>query len=475
MSSFEMTFTGEVGAEDRTDQKVRESDVAPEQSLRSALQDHFQNPFGGCRSREACGPGRTPLKLLVLAFKLIFVIVTVSKLHLTSVGSLFASSDEDHQVTICVEYYDLGVYNISTKDIQFDQTRRRVCNNVGTNTSDDYNLKPTIMDLIRGDNGSLVRLIRVEVGFYVDSVHIDMGNTADTSPRCFRIHGTILFDNSDINGQIPVQLHSDVWEMVCTLNGAPFRRDETGIYVLGSFSILFTSFSLIICLRSVFKSFRLCCKTKKYIKAKFGTPLSMSEQLEIVSIKEIITMIGDVIILIGLLIFIVLSSSIVRSSALWYDVCGSLFGIGIIMTCFGALHFLSFNKGFHILFDVMGKSLLPVLRFLGCAVVLFVSFALCGWIVMGPYHIKFSSIYSTFRCLFGLISGDEIYVTLAAIDDEFSFPWWFCAAFITLYTTIFTLVALNILIAIFTTAYESVKNQTIRNQVKSTLIRFMDE
>ncbi|XP_033745972.1 mucolipin-2-like [Pecten maximus] len=398
----------------------------------------------------------------------------VSNLHLTSVGSLFASNNEDHPVTICVDYYGFGVYNKTTKDILLDQTKRKVCSNVGTNSSDDFNLNPSISDLMRGDNGALVRLIRVEVEFIVDSVHIDMENT-ETSPMCFRIEGKILFDNSDINGQIPVQLQSDVREMVCTLNGTTSSRSETSVFVLASITILLTGFSLVLYSRSVFKSVHLCCKTGKYMRAKLGTPLSLSDQLEIVNTKEIITMVGDVILLIALLLFIALSSTVMQSPAFWYDICSVLFATGFILVCFGAVHFLSFSKGFHILFDVMGKSVLPVLRFLACAAILYVSFALCGWIVLGPYHIKFTSIYSTFRCLFGLIAGDEIYVTLAAIDDQFSFPWWFCAVFVTLYTTIFTIVAVNILIAIFTAAYESIKNQTVRNQVKSTLIGFMDD
>ncbi|XP_021343277.1 mucolipin-3-like isoform X2 [Mizuhopecten yessoensis] len=539
MASFEMKSRSEDTQEiENNNQNQREPEVELEQSLKHALQQHFRNPFAAsCSGCKVGRPSETPVKLAVLAIKLLFVIVTlahfgnqrasfakyidrnnlalkrlllldwtnlfetmpyppatgqyalysidelmahlnhtvhkVTTLPMTSVGSLFVSSDEDHPVNICVEYYDTGIYNRTTKDIQFDQTRRKVCHDIGINDTDNYNLNPTIPELMRGEAGALVRLIHLQVEFAVDSIHVDM-EKPDISPRCFHIQGKILFDNSDINGQMPVRLESDVLEMVCTLNGAVTSRSDVSAFVLCSFSILFTSLSLVFCLCSVVKSVSLCC-TRKYIKTKFDTPLSLSEQLEIINARELVTMVGDAIMLTGLILYIVLNSRVMSSSSFLYDLCGVLLGSSFILICFGALHFLSFNKGFHILFDVMENSLLPVFRFLVCAAILFIAFALCGWMVMGPYHIKFTSIFSTFRCLFGLIAGDEIYVTLAAIEDEFSFPWWFCAVFVTLYITIFTIVALNILIAIFTASYDSIKNKTKRDRVKSNLIRFIDE
>ncbi|XP_060083313.1 mucolipin-2-like [Ylistrum balloti] len=399
----------------------------------------------------------------------------------------FISNVNDSPVNLCVDYYDLGIYNMATNDIQFDQTRRKVCQDVGIHANNEYhlnlstldsmggdNLNLSIPDLMKGDKGSLVRLIRVQIVFTVHSIHVNM-ESSDTSPRCFHIQGTIEFDNSDINGQIPIHLLSDASEMVCTVNGATSSSGEPSVFVLCSISILFTALSFVLSLRSVVTAIHLCCKTRKHIRTKFGTPLTLSEQLEIVNAKEFVTLIGDVISFCGFLFYIVLNSRVLRSSSALYDISGLLLGTGLILSCFGVLHFLSFSPGFHILFDVMGKSILPVLRFLLCAAVLFVAFALCGWIVMGPYHIKFSSIYSTFRCLFGLIAGDEVYVTLAAIGEDFSFSWWFCAVFITFYSIMFTIVALNILIAIFTASYDSIKSHTIRNRVKSTLIRFMNE
>lgn len=41
-----------------------------------------------------------------------------------------------------------------------------------------------------------------------------------------------------------------------------------------------------------------------------------------------------------------------------------------------------------LLFRVMAKASGQVMRFLFCFVILFIGFTLCGWVVLGPYHMK---------------------------------------------------------------------------------------
>ena len=61
---------------------------------------------------------------------------------------------------------------------------------------------------------------------------------------------------------------------------------------------------------------------------------------------------------------------------------------------------------------------------------------------------------STFQSLLALTNGDEIYVTFTAVDSEKQIVWFFIGFFIVTFIALFTLVTLNIFIAIFNTAYE---------------------
>ncbi|KAH9521899.1 Mucolipin-2 [Dermatophagoides farinae] len=35
----------------------------------------------------------------------------------------------------------------------------------------------------------------------------------------------------------------------------------------------------------------------------------------------------------------------------------------------------------------------------------------CGWVVLGPHHLKFRTLSSTLECLFSLINGDDMFAT----------------------------------------------------------------
>ena len=62
--------------------------------------------------------------------------------------------------------------------------------------------------------------------------------------------------------------------------------------------------------------------------------------------------------------------------------------------------------------------------------------------------------------LFGLVNGDEIYATFAILEQDKSGAtdviFWFSRAFLTIYVAVFTVVVINLLIAIFMSAYDEI-------------------
>lgn len=62
--------------------------------------------------------------------------------------------------------------------------------------------------------------------------------------------------------------------------------------------------------------------------------------------------------------------------------------------------------------------------------------------------------------LFGIVNGDEIFATLAILEEDKSggdWVFWFSRIYIGSYVAIFTIVVINLLIGIFMTTYESIK------------------
>ncbi len=105
------------------------------------------------------------------------------------------------------------------------------------------------------------------------------------------------------------------------------------------------------------------------------------------------------------------------------------------------------------------KGALPsVLRFLLCAGLLYAGFVLCGWIVLGPYNMKFRTVLTASECLFSLVNGDDMFATFAAVPETSgSLVRGFARAYLYLFISLFIYVVLSLFIAIIMDTYEVIK------------------
>ncbi|XP_045169051.2 uncharacterized protein LOC123531835 isoform X2 [Mercenaria mercenaria] len=116
---------------------------------------------------------------------------------------------------------------------------------------------------------------------------------------------------------------------------------------------------------------------------------------------------------------------------------------------------------FLLLFSTLYRAFWDVIAYLICVAVLYIGFWVCGYVVMAPYHVKFKTPEAAAETLFAVVNGDEIYATLAILESDKSggnWVWWFSRFYIGAYVAIFTIVVINLLIALFMSAYESIKS-----------------
>ena len=97
-----------------------------------------------------------------------------------------------------------------------------------------------------------------------------------------------------------------------------------------------------------------------------------------------------------------------------------------------------------------------LLKFLLCAFVLFIAFALTGWIVLGPFQNKFVDLNSSVESLFGLINGDDIYATFLELDpDDDLTAYIYSRFFLYIFLALFLYAVLNLFTSLVITAYET--------------------
>ena len=72
------------------------------------------------------------------------------------------------------------------------------------------------------------------------------------------------------------------------------------------------------------------------------------------------------------------------------DITSIILGLAVFGQWCGLLRFLSYFDKYNMLLITLRLALPSVMRFIICAGILYISFLLCGWLVLGPYNPKVS-------------------------------------------------------------------------------------
>ncbi|NXI60157.1 MCLN1 protein, partial [Chloroceryle aenea] len=112
-----------------------------------------------------------------------------------------------------------------------------------------------------------------------------------------------------------------------------------------------------------------------------------------------------------------------------------------------------------ILIVTLRVALPNVIRFCCCVAVIYLGYCFCGWIVLGPYHVKFRSLSMVSECLFSLINGDDMFVTFAEMQQNSHLVWLFSQLYLYTFISLFIYMVLSLFIALITGSYETIKHQ----------------
>lgn len=140
-----------------------------------------------------------------------------------------------------------------------------------------------------------------------------------------------------------------------------------------------------------------------------------------------------------------------------WDTCSLFLGIGNLLVWFGVLRYLGFFKTYNVVILTLKKAAPKIARFLLCALLIYAGFTFCGWLILGPYHMKFRSLATTSECLFSLINGDDMFATFATLSSKSLLLWSFCQIYLYTFISLYIYVVLSLFISVIMDAYDTIK------------------
>lgn len=277
-------------------------------------------------------------------------------------------------------------------------------------------------------------------------------------PDCYQFDIEILFDNADHDGQMllaldaePIRLHckGDVEYTIDSEIDAALRS------ILNTFVIIICLISFSLCARAIYRAQLLRNQTVMFFRETYGKELSLDGKIEFLNFWYIMIILNDVLLILGS----AMKEQIERTNftADEWNTCSVLLGIGNLLVWFGVLRYLGFFKTYNVVILTLKRAAPKISRFLLCALLIYAGFTFCGWLVLGPYHIKFRSLATTSECLFALINGDDMFATFTTMSSKSDMLWWFSRIYLYSFISLYIYVVLSLFISVIMDAYDTIK------------------
>ncbi|KAL5014052.1 hypothetical protein ScPMuIL_008322 [Solemya velum] len=380
-------------------------------------------------------------------------------------GSLYFIYNNEKVVPIkvCLTYYKERHY-FPNETFYLDPTELKDCSNVlpmwetdsdnvtETNADNSTYDIAAFSEKLKQSDSLKERLLEVSIEFSYKSARLFR-----SIDHCYKIYGQIIIDNTDRNGQALVDLVTQTAENPCS-GEVDYSSPQFIQYVaIAAVVIVLNLASLFFSIGSIYKAVILLKETNAFFVKYKHMELTTSDRLEFVKFWDIVIVLNDILTISGTALKLWLEKRRTSNLTEMYDYCSVLLGVGCLLVWVGLVRYLTFLPKFNLLFLTLKKSIRHVLRYMVCVMLLFFGFTMCGWIILGPYHIKFRTMDSTAECLFAIVQGDEMFVTYMAVAGSSNFIWWISRLYFYIYIALFTAVALNLFIAILSDTYDTIK------------------
>ncbi|OCT82512.1 mucolipin-3 isoform X2 [Xenopus laevis] len=400
-----------------------------------------------------------------------FTIKRYLELQNISVGNHAYDSNGKGQtgMSLCQHFYKQGIIFPGNETFEIDPQIETECFHIDPSTlcSNDTPAEAWFNMTL-----DFYRLVSVEITFKLKAINLQTIRHHEL-PDCYDFMVTITFDNKAHSGRIKITLDNDVLIQECRdwhVSGS-IQKNTHYMMIFDAAVILVCLSSITLCIRSVVKGIQLQREYVNFVEHHFTRTVSSADRMEFVNGWYIMIIISDVSSIIGS----VLKMEIQAKSFTSYDVCSILLGTSTLLVWLGVIRYLGFFKKYNLLILTLRAALPNVIRFCCCAAMIYLGYCFCGWIVLGPYHVKFRSLNMVSECLFSLINGDDMFTTFSIMQQKSYLVWLFSRIYLYSFISLFIYMVLSLFIALITDTYDTIKNYQIDGFPETELHAFVSE
>ncbi|KAJ2944159.1 hypothetical protein O0L34_g18130 [Tuta absoluta] len=374
----------------------------------------------------------------------------------------------------CMQNYKQGIINGFNESYEFNSEIVSTCINFTKSSDAEVFKSQRFLTDVRL-NISFAALVRAELQFSLKTINFRAAGLI-TPPDCFRFDIQVVFDNEDHDGQMSLYLEAEPYKLTCK-GDKNYTTDNKIEQILRSILnilvILICMASFMLCSRAIYRAQLLKELTVQFFRRTYNKDLSFESRLEFLNVWYIMIIINDILIVLGSAI----KEQIERNQFTndQWNVCSLLLGLGNLLVWFGVLRYLGFFKTYNVVILTLKKAAPKIFRFSICALLIYAGFMFCGWLILGPYHMKFRSLATTSECLFSLINGDDMFATFSIMSKKSPMLWWFSRVYLYSFISLYIYVVLSLFISVIMDAYDTIKQYYKEGFPKSDLQQFIGE
>ncbi|KAM8972449.1 mucolipin-1 [Pelodytes ibericus] len=379
----------------------------------------------------------------------------------TTARYAYTSSGNQSALALCQQYFRKGHIDPANDTFNIDPKVVADCIFMDpSDTSQSY----------RNFTIKFHKLINITLQFQLKAINIQTIINNEI-PDCYTFTITIIFDNQAHSGRVKIALDNDATIKECKDPSVYGRGDNHSRLAFDVLVIISCILSFILCGRSIVRGLRLQHEFAGFVRTHHSIHVSLSDRLTFVNGWYMLLIVSDILTVSGTILKIGIESKTYAS----YDVCSILLGTSTLLVWVGVIRYLSFFQKYNILIITLRVALPNVIRFCCCAAVIYLGYCFCGWIVLGPYHVKFRSLSMVSECLFSLINGDDMFVTFSEMQQSSNLVWIFSQLYLYTFISLFIYMVLSLFIALITGAYETIKCQNMGEDHFTVLDQYIAE
>ncbi|XP_043261130.1 mucolipin-3-like isoform X2 [Colletes gigas] len=359
-------------------------------------------------------------------------------------------------VVLCLYQYKEGIVFGFNESYVFDKEIVETCLNITYNFYNEFNASKNLLSEQK-ISVNFSALVSAHLKFSLKTINLRAAGPM-TPPDCYKFDVNIEFDNRDFDGQMLLSLDAEPKRLQCKgdVRYITNSRIESILRTLLNLLVIFIcSLSLSLCSRAIYRAQLLKFETISFFKKTYGKILSFEGRLEFLNFWYLMIIVNDLLIIFGSAMKEQIEQKQYNSD--YWNLCSIFLGTGNLFVWFGVLRYLGFFKTYNVVILTLKKAAPKLARFLLCAILIYAGFTFCGWLILGPYHIKFRSLATTSECLFSIINGDDMFATFTITSFKSTMLWWYFRIYLYTFISLFIYVILSLFISVIMDAYDTIK------------------